>query len=38
MTWADDGRATFEYGEPVLPGHLHIIRRRIGGHDILDNR
>ena len=37
MTWADDGRATFEYGVAVRPGHPHVIWRRIGGHDILDN-
>jgi len=36
MTWADDGRATFEYGEPVLDGEPHIIWRRIGTHDIFD--
>ena len=35
MTWADDGRATFEYGEPVRPGHPHVVWRRIGSHDIL---
>jgi hypothetical protein len=37
MTWADDGRATFQYGEEVVPGHPHIIWPRIGTHDILDN-
>jgi hypothetical protein len=37
MTWADNGRATFEYGPEVRPGHAHIIWRRIGGHEILDN-
>jgi hypothetical protein len=35
MTWADDGRATFEYGPAVTPGEVHIIWRRIGTHDIL---
>ena len=34
MTWADDGRATFEYGEPVREGEAHIVWRRIGTHDI----
>jgi hypothetical protein len=34
MTWADDGRATFEYGDPVRPGQPHIIWRRIGTHSI----
>jgi hypothetical protein len=36
MTWADDGRATFEYGDPVQEGELHIIWRRIGTHDIFE--
>lgn len=36
MTWAPDGRATFEYGDPVQPGERHIIWRRIGSHDVLD--
>jgi hypothetical protein len=35
MTWAGDGRATFEYGVEQIPGEQHIIWRRIGGHDIL---
>jgi hypothetical protein len=34
MTWAPDGRATFEYGEEVKAGHAHVIWRRIGTHDI----
>jgi hypothetical protein len=34
MTWADDGRATFEYGEPVREGQAHIVWRRIGTHAI----
>lgn len=37
MTWADDGRATFSYGDSVLPGHPHVIWRRVGSHDIFDN-
>jgi mRNA-degrading endonuclease YafQ of YafQ-DinJ toxin-antitoxin module len=36
MTWAPDGRATFEYGESVRQGHTHIIWRRIGTHDVLN--
>ena len=36
MTWADDGRATFEYGDPVSEGEVHIIWRRIGAHKILN--
>lgn len=34
MTWADDGRATSHYGEPVGPGEVHVIWRRIGTHAI----
>jgi hypothetical protein len=36
LTWAPDGRATFEYGEPVREGETHIVWRRIGTHDVLD--
>jgi len=35
MTWAPDGRATFRYGSAIEPGESNIVRRRIGGHDIL---
>ena len=34
MTWADDGRATFQYGEAVVEGEPHVIWRRIGTHAI----
>jgi hypothetical protein len=34
MTWADDGRATFEYGLKVRIDEVHIVWRRIGSHDI----
>ena len=34
MTWADDGRATFQYGEPVVAGDPHVVWRRIGTHEI----
>ena len=37
MSWAGDGRATFHYGQEQRPGELHVVWRRIGGHDILDN-
>jgi hypothetical protein len=33
MTWAPDGRATFEYGTPQGSG-AHVIWRRIGRHDV----
>ncbi|MXZ30987.1 MAG: hypothetical protein F4236_01875 [Acidimicrobiia bacterium] len=35
IMWAPDGRATFAYGEERIPGHPHIIWRRVGGHEIL---
>jgi len=35
LTWAPDGRATFEYGAQVKEGHPHIRWRRVGTHDIL---
>ena len=34
LTWAHDGRATFEYGSEVRQGESHIVWRRIGHHDI----
>ena len=37
MTWAPDGRATFSYGTSPHAGDVHIIWRRIGGHDIFQN-
>lgn len=33
MTWALDGRATFEHGTPEGRG-AHVIWRRIGRHDV----
>ncbi len=32
MTWAPDGRATFQYGPELQPGEPHIIWRRVGTH------
>lgn len=37
MTWAGDGRATFSYGQQVMPGEPHIVWLRIGKHAILDD-
>jgi hypothetical protein len=37
MTWADDGRATFEYGAPVRAGHVHVVWRRVGSHIIFSS-
>lgn len=34
MTWASDGRATFQYGDEVVAREPHIIWRRIGTHDV----
>jgi hypothetical protein len=34
MTWSDDGRATFQYGDEVVPGEAHVIWRRVGAHDV----
>lgn len=34
MTFAPDGRATWQYGPEVAPGHTHVIWRRIGTHDV----
>ena len=34
MTWAPDGRATFEYGPESRAGEPHVIWRRIGTHEI----
>jgi hypothetical protein len=34
MTWAKDGRATWQYGDGVEPGEAHVIWRRIGSHEI----
>lgn len=34
MTWADDGRAIFEYGVEVTPGEAHVVWRRVGTHAV----
>ena len=34
MSWDNDGRATFSYGEERIPGQPHVIWRRIGTHAI----
>ena len=34
MTWAPDGRATFEYGDEVTAGEPHVVWRRVGTHTI----
>ena len=37
MTWADDGRATFQYGNSIHEGEAHVIWRRVGSHAIFSN-
>jgi hypothetical protein len=36
MTWAEDGRATFQYGDARAghEGEPHIVWRRVGTHDV----
>ncbi len=34
LTWADDGRATFSYGDAIRVGEPHVIWHRVGTHDI----
>ena len=34
MTFAPDGRATWQYGSPRRGGDPHIVWRRIGNHDV----
>lgn len=36
MTWAPDGRATWQYGDEVREGEPHVIWRRIGTHGVFD--
>ena len=37
MTWSPNGRATFSYGTSPHAGDVHIVWRRIGGHEIFKN-
>ncbi|MHB1527766.1 MAG: hypothetical protein ACYCZN_16120 [Candidatus Dormibacteria bacterium] len=34
MTFAPDGRATWQFGAEVKAGQVHVMWRRIGTHDI----
>ncbi|MEU6484292.1 hypothetical protein [Streptomyces sp. NPDC046887] len=36
MTWAPDGRATWQFGKELREGEPHVIWRRVGGHEIFD--
>lgn len=35
LTWADDGRATFSYGESIRDGEPHIVWHLVGSHAVL---
>ncbi|WP_030807368.1 hypothetical protein [Streptomyces sp. NRRL S-337] len=35
LTWAQNGRATWQYGQEKIRGTRHIVWRRIGTHAIL---
>lgn len=37
ISFAPDGRATFEYGNEVRPGEPHVLWRRVGTHDVLSD-
>jgi hypothetical protein len=37
LTWAHDGRATFQYGLEVTNGEPHVVWRRVGAHGIFKN-
>ena len=34
LTWAPDGRATWQHGPTQSSGEPHVVWRRIGGHEI----
>ncbi|HET8660272.1 MAG TPA: hypothetical protein VFM55_14900 [Micromonosporaceae bacterium] len=34
LTWAPNGRATWQYGPEQRQGHSHVIWRRVGDHGI----
>jgi hypothetical protein len=34
LTWAPDGRATFQFGASLRGDEAHVIWRRVGTHDI----
>lgn len=34
MSWAPDGRGTWQYGDPIVEGEAHAIWRRVGTHGI----
>lgn len=36
MTFAPDGRATWQFGAEVVAGQPHVVWRRVGAHVIFD--
>ncbi|MBV2362052.1 hypothetical protein KUM37_01630 [Streptomonospora sp. NEAU-YY374] len=36
MTWAPDGRATWQYGREQRPGTPHVVWRRVGTHAVFN--
>lgn len=34
MAFAPDGRATWQFGDEVMAGQVHVVWRRIGTHAI----
>ncbi len=36
LTWAPDGRATWQYGDEQREGEPHILWRRVGTHKIFN--
>jgi hypothetical protein len=36
LTWAPDGRATFEYGPEESTGQPHVVWRRVGTHTVFN--
>lgn len=37
ITWGDDARATFHYGDPIKDREPHIVWHRVGTHKIYRN-
>jgi hypothetical protein len=35
LTWADDGRATFSFGDSIRGVEPHVVWHRVGTHQIL---
>lgn len=35
LTWADDGRATFSFGDSIRGAEPHVVWHRVGTHPIL---